>query len=75
MPGDPHVWLEIIAFINTSGHPVEALELLEPRLKEAPDDDFAVDLYGTAIERACAIASADEAAPRRTRRGGPGPGQ
>jgi hypothetical protein len=61
---DPDVRLEVIDFISTSGHSAEAVELLEQRLKEAPDDDFAVDLYGTAIERACATASADETAVR-----------
>ena len=63
-PGDPDVRLEVIDFISTSGHAAEAVELLEQRLKEAPDDDFAVDLYGTAIERAYATASADETADR-----------
>jgi hypothetical protein len=61
---DPDVKLEVIDFISTSGHAAEAVELLEPRLKEAPDDDFADDLYGTAIERAYATASADESAVR-----------
>ena len=61
---DPDVRLEVIDFISTSGHAAEAVELLEQRLMEAPDDDFAVDLYGTAIERAYATASADETAAR-----------
>ena len=61
---DPDVRLEVIDFISTSGHAAEAVELLEQRLKEAPDDGFAVDLYGAAIERAHAMASADEAAAR-----------
>jgi hypothetical protein len=63
-PGDPDVRLEVIDFISTSGHAAEAVELLEQRLKEAPYDDFADDLYGTAIERAYATASADETADR-----------
>ena len=62
--GDPDVRLEVVDFISTSGHAAEAVELLELRLKEAPDDDFAVDLYGTAIERAYATACADETAAR-----------
>jgi hypothetical protein len=62
--GDPDVRLEVIDFISTSGHAAEAVELLEPRLKEAPDDDFASDLYGAAIERAYATARADETAAR-----------
>lgn len=61
---DPDVKLEVIDFISTSGHAAEAVELLEPRLKEAPDDDFADDLYGVAIERAYATASADKSAAR-----------
>jgi len=61
---DPAVRLEVIDFISTSGHAAEAVELLEPRLKEAPDDDFAADLYGAAIERAYATASSDESAAR-----------
>jgi hypothetical protein len=48
--GDPDVRLEVIDFISTSGHAADAVELLELRLKEAPDDDFAGDLYGAAIE-------------------------
>ena len=62
--GDPDVRLEVIDFISTSGHTADAVELLELRLKEAPDDDFAGDLYGTAIERAYATACADETAAR-----------
>jgi hypothetical protein len=61
---DPDVRLEIIDFISASGHAAEAIELLEPKLNEAPDDDFAVELYGTAIERAYALANAGESADR-----------
>jgi hypothetical protein len=62
--GDPDVRLEIIDFISTSGRAAEAVELLEQRLKETPDDDFAVDLYGAAIERVYVTASTDETAAR-----------
>jgi hypothetical protein len=62
--GDPDVRLEVVDFISTSGHAADAVELLELRLKEAPDDDFAGDLYGAAIERAYATACADETAAR-----------
>ena len=62
--GDPDVRLEVVDFISTSGHAAEAVELLELRLKEAPDDDFAGDLYGAAIERAYATACADETTAR-----------
>ena len=56
--------LEVVDFISTSGHAAEAVELLELRLKEAPDEDFAGDLHGAAIERAYATACADETAAR-----------
>ena len=62
--GDPDVRLEIIDFISASGHAADAVELLEPKLNKVPDDDFAVELYGTAIERAYATANADESAGR-----------
>ena len=35
--GDPDVRLEVIDFISTNGHAADAVELLELRLKEAPD--------------------------------------
>ena len=62
--GDPDVRLEIIDFISASGHAADAVELLEPKLNKVPVDDFAVELYGTAIERAYATANADESAGR-----------
>ena len=62
--GDPDVGLEIIDFISASGHAADAVELLELKLNEVPVDDFAVELYGTAIERAYATANADESAGR-----------
>jgi hypothetical protein len=62
--GDPDGRLEIIDFISASGHAAEAVELLEPMLNEVPVDDFAVELYGAAIERAYATANADESAGR-----------
>ncbi|MGD0109596.1 MAG: hypothetical protein ABSC06_37055 [Rhodopila sp.] len=62
--GDPDVRLEIINFISVSGHAADAVELLEPMLTEVPDDDFAVELYGAAIERAYALANAEESAGR-----------
>ncbi len=62
--GDPDVRLEVIDFICTSGHAADAVDLLELRLKEAPDDDFAGELYGAAIEQAYATACADETAAR-----------
>jgi hypothetical protein len=60
--GDPDTRLEVIDFISVSGHVTEAVELLEPRLREAPDDEFAADLYGAAIAKVYAKASQAEAA-------------
>ena len=53
--------LKVLHFISTSGHPAEAVELLEPLLREAPDDDYAAEIYGTAIS--AAYAQASEAGP------------
>jgi hypothetical protein len=59
--GDPDTRLEVIDFISVSGHAAEAVELLEPRLRQAPDDEFAADLYGAAIAKVHAKASQAEA--------------
>ena len=59
--GDPDTRLEVIDFISVSGHAAEAVELLEPRLRQAPDDEFAADLYGAAIAKVYAKASQAEA--------------
>ena len=53
--------LKVIDFISTSGHAGEAVELLEPLLREIPEDDFAAEVYGAAISAAYALA--DEAEP------------
>src|ERR1700683_3258115 len=53
--------LKVLHFISSSGHPAEAVELLEPLLREAPDDDYAAEIYGTAIS--AAYAQASEAGP------------
>src|SRR5580692_10773272 len=53
--------LKVLHFISSSGHPAEAVELLEPLLREAPDDDYAAEIYGTAIS--AAYAQAGEAGP------------
>ncbi len=57
---DPDTRLEVIDFISTTGHVAEAIELLEPRLREAPDDEFAAGLYAAAIARAYAKAEPTE---------------
>jgi hypothetical protein len=66
--GDRDMWLEVIDFIGTSGHAAEAVELLEPRLRAAPDDDFAADLYGAAISAAYTQASEAEPGERERER-------
>jgi len=58
---DPDTRLEVINFISVSGHAAEAVELLEPKLREAPDDEFAAELYGAAIAKVDAEASHEEA--------------
>lgn len=59
---DPDLRLEVVDFINGSGHRAWAVELLEPRLRAAPDDEFAARLYGAAIEQAHAKAGEPERA-------------
>ena len=53
--------LRVINFIAASGHVGEAVELLEPLLRELPDNDYAGEIYGLAISAACA--QADESEP------------
>jgi hypothetical protein len=59
--------LEVIDFISTSGHAAAAVELLEPLLREIPEDDFAAEVYGAAISAAYALA--EEAEPGERERG------
>src|SRR5580692_10367092 len=59
--------LKVIDFISTSGHAGEAVELLEPLLREIPEDDFAAEVYGAAISAAYALA--EEAEPGERERG------
>lgn len=54
------VRLKVIGFIAASGHAGEAVELLEPLLREVPDDDYAAEVYGLAISAAYAQASEAE---------------
>src|SRR5580658_10119073 len=53
--------LKVIDFISASGHAGEAVELLEPLLREIPEDDIAAEVYGAAISAAYALA--EEAEP------------
>jgi hypothetical protein len=59
--GELDARLKVIDFVSTSGHAAEAVELLEPLLREIPEDDFAAEVYGAAISAAYALA--DEAEP------------
>jgi hypothetical protein len=52
--------LKVIGFIAASGHPAEAVELLAPVLRAVPDDDYAAEIYGTAISAAYARATQAE---------------
>src|ERR1700733_3478696 len=56
--------LEVIDFISTSGHAAAAVELLEPLLREIPEDDFAAEVYGAAISAAYALADEAELGER-----------
>ncbi|MGH3189104.1 MAG: hypothetical protein ACRDPY_06100 [Streptosporangiaceae bacterium] len=64
------VRLRVINFIAASGHVGEAVELLEPLLREVPDDDYAAEVYGLAIS--AAYAQASEAEPGKGEREGDG---
>jgi len=64
---DLNARLKVIDFISTSGHAGEAVELLEPLLREIPEDDIAAEVYGAAISAAYALA--EEAEPGERERG------
>ncbi len=64
--GEPDARLDLIRFISTSGHPAEAVELLEPLLREAPDDDYVAELYGMSIS--AAYTQVSEAKPGESER-------
>ena len=44
--------LEIIRSVSVRGHPGEACELIEPYLREHPDDEAAAEVYADAIAKA-----------------------
>jgi len=55
---DLELWLEVIRAVSVRGHPGEACELIEPYLREDPDDELAAGIYAEAL-----AAAHSEAAP------------
>ncbi len=49
---DPITRVDIIEHVRASGRVADAIELLEVRLRQAPDDEHAAERYGPAIEQA-----------------------
>jgi hypothetical protein len=50
--GDAGMRLEVIRGVSVRGHPGEACELIEPFLREHPDDERAAEVYADALQRA-----------------------
>jgi hypothetical protein len=50
--GDVVGRLEVIRSISTRGHPGEACDLIDPYLREHPDDEIAAKIYAGAVARA-----------------------
>jgi hypothetical protein len=50
--GDAGQWLEVIRSVSWRGHPGEACELIEPYLREHPDDGLAAELFAETVARA-----------------------
>ena len=50
--GDPQLRLPVIRSATGRDHPGETCELIEPYLREHPDDELAADIYARALERA-----------------------
>lgn len=49
---DAAVRLEVIRSIAAIGHPGEAIELIEPHLRDDPDDEHAAEIYAATVARA-----------------------
>lgn len=49
---DPELRLEVIRAASVRGHPGEACELIEPYLREHPDDQLAAGIYAEALAQA-----------------------
>jgi hypothetical protein len=60
---DPELRLEVIRAAWVRGHPGEACELIEPHLRERPDDELAAGIYAEAL--AAAYTEADPGEPER----------
>jgi hypothetical protein len=54
---DPELRRSITQFVLTSGHPVDAVDLLAPVLRKDPADEGAVEQYGVALEAAYQLVS------------------
>ncbi len=50
--GDDVLRIDVISSIAANDHPGEAIGLIEPYLREHPDDERAAEIYGTTMERA-----------------------
>jgi len=57
---DPELRLEVIRAASVRGHPGEACELIEPFLRERPDDELAAEIYAEALAQAHAEAEPGE---------------
>ncbi len=57
---DPDLRLEVIRAASSRGHPGEACELIEPYLREHPDDELAAGIYAEALVKAYAQAAPGE---------------
>jgi tetratricopeptide (TPR) repeat protein len=56
---DPDTRLALAQHLSAGGRLADAVELLEARLREAPDDDHAAELYGALLEEAFSKAHAE----------------
>jgi hypothetical protein len=57
---DPELRLEVIRAASARGHPGEACELIEPYLRERPDDELVAGIYAEALAKAHAEAEPGE---------------
>ena len=57
---DPELRLEVIRAASVRGHPGEACELIEPYLRERPDDELGAGIYAEALAKAHAEAEPGE---------------
>jgi hypothetical protein len=52
--GDPAQWLEVVRSATSRDHPGQTCELIEPYLREHPDDELAGEIYAYALTKAYA---------------------